>query len=89
MDVALHVVKYLKGCPSLGLFYPNQGSSHSLACGDADWGYCPDTRRSLTSYCIFFGGSLVSWRCKKQTTVSVSSVEAEYRSLSHSVRELQ
>lgn len=89
MDAALHVVKYLKGCPSLGIFYSVHSTFHLQAFCDADWGSCPDTRRSLTGYCIFFGDSLVSWRCKKQTTISASSAEVEYRALGFTVGELQ
>lgn len=67
-DVALHVMRYLKGCPSLGLFYPSQNSFQLLAYSDVDYGNCPDSRKSLIGFCIFLGNSLVSWRCKKQNT---------------------
>ncbi|XP_057770746.1 secreted RxLR effector protein 161-like [Salvia miltiorrhiza] len=87
-NAAIHVLKYLKGCPSLGLFYPAATPLTLTAFSDADWGTCPDTRRCLTGYCILLGDSLISWRCKKQATVSVSSAEAEYRALSTTVREM-
>ncbi|KAK4409255.1 Retrovirus-related Pol polyprotein from transposon RE1 [Sesamum angolense] len=87
MDAALHLVRYLKGCPDRGLFFLQL--FHSTAFCDADWASCVDSRRSLTGYCIFLGQALISWKTKKQTTVARSTAEAEYRSLGTTVCELQ
>ncbi|KAL0314769.1 UNVERIFIED_CONTAM: Retrovirus-related Pol polyprotein from transposon RE2 [Sesamum angustifolium] len=87
-DAALHLVRYLKGSSTLGLFFGTDSPLTLSAFSDSDWASCLDTRRSVTGYCVFLGGSLVSWKTKKQATVSRSSAEAEYRSMASTVCEL-
>ena len=88
-QAALHVLRYLKGTTSKGLYYPTDCSLHLTAYCDADWGTCILTAKSLTGHCIFLGSSLVSWRTKKQKTVAKSSAEAEYRAMSATSSELE
>nr|CAN61640.1 hypothetical protein VITISV_021909 [Vitis vinifera] len=75
------ILRYVKGTAHHGLQLHKQSTRDLLGYSDADWAGCPDTRRSTTGYAIFFGANLISWSSKKQSTVSRSSAEAEYRSL--------
>ncbi|KAL0430287.1 UNVERIFIED_CONTAM: Retrovirus-related Pol polyprotein from transposon RE2 [Sesamum radiatum] len=59
-DAAMNVLLYLKGSPSLGLFFPSTSSLQLSAYSDASWASCHDSRCSVTGYCVFLGTSLVS-----------------------------
>ncbi|KAF9660817.1 hypothetical protein SADUNF_Sadunf19G0003100 [Salix dunnii] len=82
-----HIIRYIQGTLDLGLhLYPS--SDHTLTSyTDADWGGCPDTRRSTSGYCVYLGDNLLSWSAKRQPTLSRSSAEAEYRGVANVVSE--
>lgn len=86
---ALHVLRYLKGSPSKGIFFPVKNDFRLEAFSDADWASCCNTRRSLSGFCIKLGDALISLKTKKQATGSRSSAEVKYRSLASTVCELK
>ncbi|GKB11661.1 putative ribonuclease H-like domain-containing protein, partial [Tanacetum coccineum] len=53
-------------------------SKGSLAFSDSDYAGDNHDRRSTSGGCQYLGRRLVSWQCKKQTIVAISSTEAEY-----------
>jgi len=88
-QAAQGILRYIKSSPAQGIFDPKDTDIQIKAFSDSDWASCILTRRSITGFCIFLGESLISWKTKKQNTVSRSSFEAEYRALAATCCEVQ
>jgi len=56
---------------------------------DSDFAGNTDDRKSVTGYVVLLNGSVISWKSKKQPTVTLSSMEAEYVALTYCVMEIQ
>ncbi|GKA93286.1 hypothetical protein Tco_0815272 [Tanacetum coccineum] len=72
------ICRYLKGTPSLGLWYPKCLGFDLKGYSDSDYAGCNMDRKSTSSACQLLGGKLVCWSAKKQQSVAMSSAEAEY-----------
>nr|GEW05206.1 uncharacterized mitochondrial protein AtMg00810-like [Tanacetum cinerariifolium] len=77
-DVDVHIYRYLKGKPHLGLWYPKDSPFNLVAYIDIDNARASLDRKSATRGCQFLGYRLISWQCKKQTIIATSSTDAEY-----------
>ncbi|CAA7029182.1 unnamed protein product [Microthlaspi erraticum] len=85
---AYKILRYIKSNPGQGLFYSADSETCLNAFDDADYGTSPDTRRSVTGFCVYLGKSFISWKSKKHHTVSRSSMKAENRSMALATCEL-
>jgi hypothetical protein len=87
LTVTKRILRYLWGTPDYGLLLRHSRSTDLAVYTDADWAGCTDTHRSTSGYVLFLGDNLVSWSAKRQTVVSRSSAEVEYRAVANGVAE--
>ncbi len=81
------VLRYLSGTRSYGITYSSNPQNPALL-GYADAAYAnADDLKSTSGYVFLAGGGAITWRSKKQSTIALSSTEAEYVALSEAARE--
>jgi hypothetical protein len=78
---AKRVLRYLKGTIDFGIKYTDEFDVMLARYSDSDWARNLSDRKSTTGYAFRIGSGVVSWSSKKQTTVSLSTTEAEYKAL--------
>lgn len=83
---AKRVMRYFKGTLDLGITYTPSTDDPEIF-SDANWGTCPIDRKSISGYAVIFGNAAISWYSKKQPTVALSTMEAEYMAVSNATRE--
>nr|CAN78733.1 hypothetical protein VITISV_020436 [Vitis vinifera] len=87
MEAVYRILRYLKMTPGKGLFFRKTENRDTEVYLDADWAGNIIDRRSTSGYCSFVWGNLVTWRSKKQSVVTRSSAEAEYKALAQGICE--
>jgi hypothetical protein len=84
--IARRILRYLKGSMDLGIEYSGKEGLVMKVFVDADWG-ASENRRSIGGYIVILAGGAISWSCKKQGSVALSSTEAEYMALVQVLKE--
>jgi transposase InsO family protein len=77
---AKRILRYLKGTIDLTLTYGGENQTWTPEVTqyvDSDWGSNPH-RKSISGYVFKIAGGAIAWSSKKQSTVALSSTEAEY-----------
>ena len=54
---------------------------------DSDWVGDPNDQKSTAGYVFSLGSGPVTWACKKQQALALSSVEEEYRAIVNASQE--
>ncbi|XP_070668445.1 uncharacterized mitochondrial protein AtMg00810-like [Malus domestica] len=78
MKIVHRVLRYLKGSIGRGILMRNNNHAHILGYTDTDWAGNALDHKSITGFCTFVRGNLVTWKSKKQSMVARSSAEVEY-----------
>jgi len=89
---AKKVIRYLKGTADYGLKFAAQESIDMENCivafSDSDWATDLNDRKSFSGFAVYVGCCLISWKCRKQPTVALSTAEAEYLALTLAASEV-
>jgi transposase InsO family protein len=88
LTAAKRVLRYLNGTRNLGITYSDTGDIKLTGYSDADWAADLTDRRSTSGFVFMLAGGPITWSSKKQPTVALSTMEAEYMALSHATREV-
>eukprot|EP00253_Pinus_taeda_P025220 PITA_25220 len=81
-------LQVLQSKEGISLFQSNAEASPLLVgFTDSDWVGDPDDRKSTAGYVFTLGSGPITWACKKQCAISLSSAEAEYRGVVEASKE--
>ena len=90
------MLRYLRGTADVALKFGASECNHTdegveemviTSYSDADWGNDIRDRKSISGWVVKLNGDVVSWSCKKQATVALSTCEAELYAESSCVQE--
>ncbi|KAL7589888.1 hypothetical protein Lser_V15G40189 [Lactuca serriola] len=79
LDAFRRVLRYIKATMNYGVMFQREQKCKMVGYCDVDYAGDGSTRRSTTGYVFMLGSCVVSWCSKRQPTVSLSTIEAEYR----------
>ena len=88
LEGVYRVLAYIKRAPGRGLLYRRHGHLRIEAYSDSGFAGDKEDRKSHGGYATYVGGNLVTWRSQKQSIVSRSSAEAEYRAMADTTAEM-
>jgi hypothetical protein len=79
LDVMRCILRYIKHTLQCGIFYEAKSQLQVHGYTNVDWANNVSDRKSTNGFMFSFGSGDVSWSNKKQPTVALSSIEAEYK----------
>ena len=86
---AKRIMRYLSGVlkePNYIIYTYSPNDSFIKAFSDASWGGNGEDAKSTSGSLILFNGGPIAWQSKRQSTVALSSAEAEYMALTETLK---
>ncbi len=80
-NLVIQIFRYLAGTLDLGIRFESDITDELVGYTDSDWAGVKDGQRSTGGYSLIFSGGQVSHQSKQQTTLALSSTEAEYMAI--------
>jgi transposase InsO family protein len=81
------IIRYLKATKDMQLRLRSSGNQELMGYSDANWAEDRHDRKSNSGYIFKLFGGIISWACRKQSCIALSSTEAEYIALSEACQE--
>nr|GEX39790.1 copia protein [Tanacetum cinerariifolium] len=78
LEAVKRIFRYIKGTTHLGLWYPKRIGIETVVYADSNHAGDYVDRKSTSDICTFMGCCLTSWFLNKQTSLAISTTEAEY-----------
>ena len=84
------ILCYLRSASDVSLVFQKRSSDDSQLVDyvDSDYAGDLDKRRSLTGYVFTFSNCVISWKVVLQSTVALSTTEAQYMAVAERVKEV-
>ena len=78
MGTTKRVLRYIQGTLDYGIAYEKGKDVVLIGYCDSDWAGSEDDMKSTSRYAFSFGSGAFSWASIKQSSVALSTAEAEY-----------
>ena len=76
------IIKYVKTTADFGVWYNKDTNAVLAGYSNTNWARNVDDRKSTSGGCFYVRNNLVFWMSKKQNSISLSTAEAKYITVS-------
>ena len=82
---AKHILHYVQGTREFGIHYLVDAQLYLIGYNDSYWVGDSIDNKSTSGFVFMLGSGPIYWSNKKQATLSISSIEAEYRVVANKI----